>query len=267
VDSFVDYFILTEISKNVDGYRLSTFMYKDKDSKNGRLTMGPVWDYNFAFGNVSYYNAQYTWGWQVDSPIEKYRHIPFWWEKLLSSQEFADRMVTRWREARQNILSDDRMMFIIDSLLTELDEARQRNFERWPLFEDNQLPDSYEEEIAELKNWLTERLSWIDNNISSITSTGSFEKKITPVEITLYQNHPNPFNPSTRIKFTIPEAATVKLNVYNTLGQTVDNLIAEDLPAGLHEVEFNAGNLPSGVYFYRLQAGEYDNVKKMIVIR
>ncbi len=83
----------------------------------------------------------------------------------------------------------------------------------------------------------------------------------------LFQNYPNPFNPSTRIKFILPKAQTLKLQVYNTLGQTVRILIEDRVPAGSHEVEFNASHLPSGVYFYKLQTGGYTDVKEMIVLK
>ena len=88
-----------------------------------------------------------------------------------------------------------------------------------------------------------------------------------PNDYILTQNYPNPFNPSTQITFTLPKAETVKLQVYNTLGQIVGNLVEDKLQAGSHEVEFNARHLPSGVYFYRLQAGEWMDVKKMILLK
>ena len=89
----------------------------------------------------------------------------------------------------------------------------------------------------------------------------------TPKNFRLLQNYPNPFNPSTKIKFTLPKAETVNLDIYNSLGQIVANLVEDNLQTGSHEVEFNASHLPSGVYFYRLQAGGYVDVKKMIVLK
>ena len=83
----------------------------------------------------------------------------------------------------------------------------------------------------------------------------------------LSQNLPNPFNPSTKIKFTLPKTESVKLEVYNTLGQMVGNLVEDKLQAGSHEFEFNASHLPSGVYFSRLHAGGYVDVKKMILLQ
>jgi hypothetical protein len=83
----------------------------------------------------------------------------------------------------------------------------------------------------------------------------------------LYQNHPNPFNPSTKIKFTLPKPQNVNIEVYNTIGQRVETILNQHIKAGYHEVEFNAENLSSGVYFYRIEAGEFQDVKKMVLIK
>src|SRR4030042_102264 len=79
VPSFIDFFLVSELGKNVDSYRLSTFMYKDRDSEGGRLTMGPLWDFNLAFGNADYYNGWDTSGWQVNVSITGgYWQKPLW---------------------------------------------------------------------------------------------------------------------------------------------------------------------------------------------
>ncbi len=83
----------------------------------------------------------------------------------------------------------------------------------------------------------------------------------------LGQNYPNPFNPSTTITFSIAEREEVKLDVYDVLGRRFAALINKTLPAGEHEVKFNAENLCSGVCFYNVRAGEYINTRKMILLR
>jgi len=88
-----------------------------------------------------------------------------------------------------------------------------------------------------------------------------------PVAFALDQNYPNPFNPSTRIKFAIPEESDVRMSVYNTLGQEVAEILSSRLREGFHEVEFDAGSLTSGIYFYRLEAEKFVDVKKMIIIK
>jgi hypothetical protein len=88
-----------------------------------------------------------------------------------------------------------------------------------------------------------------------------------PSSFALEQNYPNPFNPTTKIKFAIPVETDVWLNVYNSLGQQVAEIFNGITKEGYHEVEFDAGTLTSGIYFYRLEADKFVDVKKMIIIR
>ena len=86
-------------------------------------------------------------------------------------------------------------------------------------------------------------------------------------EYNLFQNFPNPFNPSTTIKYRIPKSEKVKIEVFNLLGQKITTLLDKQMPAGNHEVIFTADNLSSGVYLYRIQAGHYREVRKMVFIK
>ena len=90
---------------------------------------------------------------------------------------------------------------------------------------------------------------------------------IGPLTFALEQNYPNPFNPSTSIKYSVPENGFVKLSVYNLVGEEVSVLVNETVDAGFYEVAFNAANLPSGTYFYRLQTGNSLQTKKMILLK
>jgi predicted GH43/DUF377 family glycosyl hydrolase len=88
-----------------------------------------------------------------------------------------------------------------------------------------------------------------------------------PEEYSLAQNYPNPFNPSTKIEFTLPKSGFVKLEIFNTIGQRLKLLLNKHLPAGNHEIEFNAEDLASGIYLYRIESGEWKEVKKMILLK
>jgi len=98
-----------------------------------------------------------------------------------------------------------------------------------------------------------------------VTDVKNFQN-INPTELKLYQNYPNPFNPTTRINYSLPKAGKVELFVYNLLGQKLVELVNSEKPAGHHTINFDASNLSSGVYFYSLQAGQFINVKKMILL-
>ncbi len=103
--------------------------------------------------------------------------------------------------------------------------------------------------------WINDWVTAVDNNKQSVNS------------YTLYQNYPNPFNPTTQINYSIEKAGMVTLNVYDVLGRKVASLINEYQTAGSHTLNFNAASLASGIYFYRLEAGNYNSVKKMILMK
>jgi hypothetical protein len=88
-----------------------------------------------------------------------------------------------------------------------------------------------------------------------------------PQQFNLGQNHPNPFNPSTTIRYELPKSSEVRLSVYDILGREVSVLVNERRDAGVHEVKFDGSNLASGVYFYRLQTGDYVASKRMLVLK
>jgi len=88
-----------------------------------------------------------------------------------------------------------------------------------------------------------------------------------PTEFSLSQNYPNPFNPSTAINFGLPNASNVSLKIYNILGEQVASLVNKVMPAGYHTVTFDASKLASGMYIYRLEAGSFVQVKKMMMLK
>ena len=96
----------------------------------------------------------------------------------------------------------------------------------------------------------------VSNNINTL-----------PKNFTLSQNYPNPFNPGTVISYSLPSASNVKLTVFNTLGQKIKTLVSGYKPAGNYSINFNASDLPNGIYFYQLEAGQYSQIKKMILIK
>jgi hypothetical protein len=105
------------------------------------------------------------------------------------------------------------------------------------------------------------------------TNTGGFtyveEKEINLVaeDYLLSQNFPNPFNPSTKIRYSIPETSKVVIKVNDILGNEIATLVKEDKPSGTYEITWNANNISSGIYFYRLQVGGYIETKKMVLLR
>jgi len=111
------------------------------------------------------------------------------------------------------------------------------------------------------------RLKQIDFDGSYEYSDEVLVDNLAPINYSLEQNYPNPFNPSTTISYSLPATSQVDLVVYNSLGEMVKQLVNELKDAGHYSVELNAKNLPSGVYFYRLQAGDFVQIKKMMLLK
>lgn len=111
------------------------------------------------------------------------------------------------------------------------------------------------------------RLKQIDYD-GTLSYSNAIEVDVSgPKEYALYQNYPNPFNPTTTIKFALPEKANVTLTVYNMLGEKVRDILVGEKESGYHQINFDASDLPSGVYVYRLNAGDFLSSKKMMLVK
>ncbi len=169
-DSFIDYMIITELSKNIDGYRLSTYLYKDK---NGELTAGPAWDYNLGYGNAKVRGVPQDWVFDFNEREPgDYWLVPFWWKRFLEDPYFTEKLKSRWAELRGSVISDNAILNIIDTQVEEMSDAGliDRNFEKWPILMEEVWPNAfvggtYEAEIMWMKDWLMTRTSWIDQAI------------------------------------------------------------------------------------------------------
>ena len=176
VPSFIDFFILNELTKNIDAFRLSTFMYKDK-GEGEKLKMGPIWDFNLAFGNVDFCRGEVHTGWayQFNSNCPDAWQAPFWWPRFMEDPDFVRSLKTRWNELHSNTLSTtfilNRIAFF-ESQLTET-KAIERNFDKWNILGKNVWPNSfvgntYAEERDHLKSWIENRLRWMDESIGKL---------------------------------------------------------------------------------------------------
>ena len=171
VDSWVDYYIIQEFLANNDMCSRSTYLYKDK---GGKLTMGPVWDFNNVCDN--YISGEYY--------VEGFYFAQnrLWYEMLLKDEAFVRKIQKRYKELRKTYLNEDYINKYIDETIAYLGDAIQRNYEIWgySFKRENQTsktqylmpiernPESYEEAIKQYKEFITKRGEWLDNNIESL---------------------------------------------------------------------------------------------------
>ncbi|MEY4930246.1 MAG: hypothetical protein RI909_970 [Bacteroidota bacterium] len=260
VDSFIDFFIMNELSKNVDGYRLSTYLHKKKDSDGGKLHMGPIWDFNLGFGNANYCTQGNPEGWVTNFNNicnQDYWLIPFWWNKLYQDGAYRNKLAARWNELRSGQLQTTRVIAFIDSVANVLNtESQQRNFQRWPVLNTYVWPNYYvgptfASEVNWLKSWVGSRLSWMDENMPKLIT--AVERKSSDVSMQFY---PNPFIDEIRIDYSINEPTTISIELFNVLGQSVKSIQESRSEAGVYQTQIRFQNLPKGTYYYRASIGQ-----------
>jgi hypothetical protein len=253
IPSFVDYILINELSKNIDGYRLSTFLHKDKNQK---LKAGPIWDFNLAFGNANYQNAWTPYDFQIYAPMTGDSWVnPFWWSGMLADTAFTHILRCRWNELREKQWTNPRIAEITDSLVQVLDGAIARNFERWPVLGQYVWPNYYvaathRDEILWMNTWLTTRLYYIDTHLP-----GRCGGSVPPSEMNFAAEvFPNPFVDELKIKVSTPRNANVRIQLFNVGG----SLIAEEqfmIGEGEQVLNVRAEALPKGLYVYVLWRG------------
>ncbi len=174
VDSFVDNHWMVEFAKQIDGYRLSNYMHKDR---GGKLKMDPIWDWNLSFGNADYLDGASPTGWYY-TLIDQNAHI--WLRRLICGStspggttgdpDFTQRIADRWCQLRTNVLSSTNLLTRVDEMAAYLDEAQRRDFAKWPrlgtyIWPNPPLysqPRTYAGIITNLKTWISQRYVWVD---------------------------------------------------------------------------------------------------------
>ncbi|MFT5185855.1 MAG: hypothetical protein ACI84C_003004, partial [Flavobacteriales bacterium] len=254
-ESFIDYFILNELSRNNDGFKKSRYYYKDKFTNGGKLHAGPTWDFDWAWKDMyscEIFENQDGSGWAHlinDCPTDNYS--PGWYLRMFQDSTFSNEMRCRYDELRApNQVLDTTVMFhYIDSVSTLIENAQSRHYQKWPTLgigvgapEMDPLAETFDEEIDKLKNWIGLRIDWLDDNIPGTC----FGEPTTTYEVdqSLLTIFPNPSSGL----FTIhgaPEGSSLKL--YSATG-----VLIRDISLNSHKVKCDFTVSESGLYFYQL---------------
>jgi hypothetical protein len=260
--------IVNEVSRNVDGYRLSSFFYKDRQSKNGKIFAGPVWDYDLAFRNANYCNGSDTAGWAYNFNMvctaDPAGTIPFWWSQLLGDTAFASDLRCRWKSLRSNILSDNSLNSLIDSITGLLQEAKLRHFSRWPILgqyvwpNPNPIARSYEEEIDMLKDWLSHRMHWMDEHWPNIGRCYDYPANASQ-SISINFN-PNPVaQGQARAIINSRSSQQLNLRVFDMTGRVLYAGTHPVIP-GANIIALPSSGWPTGVYILSARTPDGEQV-------
>ncbi len=248
VQSLIDFCIINELTKNLDGYRISTYFYKDRNSINPKFKMGPVWDFNLALGNGNFCNAVSPYGWQYLNTNECSINNPFWWQRFFEDPYFKKAFRDRWLALRKTTLSMPYINKVIDSMTTVLNAPQGRNFRRWDyltkyVWPVPQIAGTYAGEIDFLKNWTATRMLWIDDEVKS------FHLSNLPKDVKELDVFPNPTTTQVHFAFYLNTVQRVSINLYNATGQVMTQY-DKTQARGDNRIEINTPSV-SGVYFYQ----------------
>lgn len=263
VETFIDHLLLNELSRNVDAYRISTYMYKTKDSdtKLGQLYMGPVWDYNLAFGNADYCEGSTIEGWAYDFNdvcSDDYFQVHFWWKRLLEDPVFESELKEKWMKLRNGKFSNANVNAWIDGFESQLEGPQTRNFERWPVlgiyvWPNVYIGDTYKSEVDYLRGWLMDRMAWMDQAFDIELSV---ESDLTSDQLSISPN---------------PAFDILKLNgdlVIENMNFEILGLAGKTFMSGTlnNESEILINQLPRGTFILLLNDGENTYSQKFVKI-
>ncbi|MBK7214259.1 MAG: CotH kinase family protein [Bacteroidales bacterium] len=250
ISSFIDYFIVNELSRNNDGFKKSVYFYKNRDSVDRRIQSGPVWDFDWAWKNIDecyIFRATNGSGWSY-KVNDCYPDVssPAWNIRLLQDPKYANELKCRYTFLRSNKLSEDSLFEYIDNTAAYLEQAQQRHYQRWPILGLNvgapvvgPIPTTFQGEINGFKDWISLRLNWLDNNMPGICTTNSLEPEISAAPLLF----PNPANETAfletnlgsgliGLRCTLSNGIPIEIPFENSNGTLILDL--EHIPSGYY---------------------------------
>jgi subtilisin-like proprotein convertase family protein len=274
INACVDAFIIQELTKSIDAYRKSFYIYKDKFSNGGKLVMAPIWDYDLTYGNVNFCEGEDYAGWQYNFNYicgGDYWLNPFWFERMTQDSVFMQQVRCRWEELRGSILNSNYINTWTDSTANAINESQGWNFTVWPIMGAYVWPNyyvgqNYQEEVDTLQWWINQRILWLDNNLggnpNNCNLTGISEQQNFNGSI-----YPNPAQQQTQVSLYLKNAGIVQIELYNSTGQKCSEEITFSGVIGNNLITVPLDNLPLGVYFIRITAGKNRWTQRIVVTK
>ena len=227
VQSFIDYYLISEVSRNVDGYKKSRYFYKDIASKDNRLHSGPAWDFDWAWKNIDDCEVFSRtdgsgWGYMAGKTCNQDFKPPVYIARLLQDTLFRNQVKARYDSLRKTFLSEDYLFSYIDSSANYLYNAQQRHYSKWDILGQNvgapevdAIPTTFDGEIEKMKKWISTRLKWLDENMPGEPMEPSAVK--VPHHL-LFRAFPNPASGHLYVE---AEEPLTTISLYNLSGMEV----------------------------------------------
>ncbi|MDB3906109.1 CotH kinase family protein [Crocinitomicaceae bacterium] len=259
--SFVDFLIINEVSKNSDGYKLSSYVHKE--SKGGKFKAGPIWDFDQTYGHSEVCSNEDPTGWtylQNQTGCEDLESMPMWWQTMMTDPVFTNHVACRWQTLRAGPLHLDSIYAWMDQHELLLGTAIDRNFVKWDYlgqqiwYQPEPVPADYQGEIQLMKNWIASRLAWMDANIPGDCSQDV--ASATSLNAPVIEVFPNPASDQLFVR----GYANSHLELRSMTGQLVKSM---DSTTDL--VQFDVSDLSAGVYHLTIQSAVNQATKKVVI--
>jgi hypothetical protein len=280
VESFIDYFIVNEVSRNNDGFKKSVFFHKDKNSNGGKLHAGPVWDFDWAWKNMQsceifQNNGGIGWAHHINDCFTD-NYSTGWYIRLLQDSTFNDELRCRYEQYRETMLDTTYLFAYIDSMGVYAQEAQARHFQKWPLLgmsgpapDDGPVAITHLGELDSLKSWIWTRLQWLDANIPGIAQ--NCEQSGVGLNALVMENsfncYPNPASNQLSVVFQLADVSGISLTMVNAVGAVVYSENAASYSPGQHTIHIDVSHLQSGIYFLKVEIGGTILTQKIVVSR
>lgn len=266
VKSFIDYFLMNELSRNPDGFKKSVFFHKDKYSNGGKLKAGPIWDFDWAWKNIdgcSIFKVTDGSGWahHVNDCLTD-NYSTGWYIRLLQDSTFSNELRCTYENYRQSILDTAYIFSYIDSVRALVLNAQARHFARWPILglsgptpETEPIATTYNGELDTLKAWINLRLQWLDANMPGLCIPTSIDENSTSFSFKCY---PNPTDDELTISFD-NTLNNQPYRLYDCTGRLVKSGILVS-----NNTVVNTSDLPAGIYFI-IAFDQYNQYSQKII--
>ncbi|MFT5861297.1 MAG: hypothetical protein ACI865_003421, partial [Flavobacteriaceae bacterium] len=258
--SFIDYFIVNEFARNIDGFKKSRRFHKDSDSVDSLIHAGPVWDFDWAYKDHDGGMLNGS-GWRHSFSGASDVKPPGWYMRLIQDSTFANQLSCRYHNLRRTILDTAVIFNYIDSLGTYVDQASTRHYDRWPILgvnvgtpEIGTQPTSYAGELTKFKGWIADRLDWLDANMPGNCPNVSLGELVKQPYLAVY---PNPSTDQVNVYADEPINLVEIYSLSGALIKTIDGKTDK-------LITFDASNL-AGIYLVKVILESGNIVQSKIV--
>jgi hypothetical protein len=269
MNSWLDFFIVSEVSRNINAYKKNCYYFKDKDSKDKKIHSGPVWDFDSGYKNLddcAPFNATDGSGWSYkinDCPNIK-TNSNGWIVRLLQDPAFASSLNSRYFLMRNSFISSGYINNFIDSVANLAKDAQVRHYTKWNILsspvgdaEVDAQPATYAEHVTKLKNWIQTRLNWLDVHIPSEITSVSDDQLESEFS---YRIFPNP----TSDRIYIEASSEIQdIQIVNNNGQVVMHLSG----LSVYDTQLNVSHLSTGIYMLLVRMDGKQQVSSKMVVQ